>query len=195
MRVRAPIGSCLLGLLGLLAACGGGDDGPELLDAGVDAFVSIDAGPHVCLTPADFGSPALEDQLAGGVGENHAMPDALVFQGALSADPDRVQLELLAGFGVFEAGITAGTYTIADDELQYADCGLCVRLFTEDSQQYFATGGSITITAIDPNITGTFTGLTFQEVLVDTSSFHSTPVPDGCTTAIASGSFDAVVTY
>jgi hypothetical protein len=197
-----------------VVACSGGS-GTDLVDAAPivpDAAPVIDAGPHVCLTPDDFGTPALHDPctdpdpancapLAQGVGDDHANPDAITYFAAMDTNPfpDEVQLELITGYGVFTNGISTGTFPLTGDELDYETCGMCVRLFADvggdDMQQYFATGGTVTITSINPNITGSFTGLTYVEVKVDPDTFHVTPIADGCSTQIASGSFDEPVSY
>jgi hypothetical protein len=200
MRIRSLLG---LGLVSAVAACGGGGGGDDT--AAPDAHADIDAAPHVCATEADLGTPTLGNQQAAGAGTDHTMPNGITFDGALNADtkPDILQVEFIKGFGVFTANVTTGTFTLSGAELNYETCGLCPRIFSDidtatgmsTTEQYFATGGDFNITSINPNITGTFTNLTLEEVTVDPTTFHSTPVAGGCTTTIASGAFDVVVTY
>jgi hypothetical protein len=187
-------------LLASVAACGGG--GGSDPDAGPDSGPPPDAEePHVCLTVADFGAPTLVDQVAPGVGDPTS-PDAISYQGDLDAAefPDVFQLELLMGYGVFTKGVTTGTFEILDDELNYGTCGLCPRIFADNGsdarQQYYATGGTITVTSINPNLTGTVTDLDLVEVTISTDgTYTSTPVTDGCATRIVSAAFDVAVTY
>jgi hypothetical protein len=202
MRIRSFLG---LGLVAALAACGGGGGGGDDTQL-VDSGVTID-GPvqHTCATVADYGTPTLGNQQAAGSGTDHTMPDGEQLQASLNADatPDIIDLELIKGFGVFTANIVTGDFTLSGAELNYETCGLCPRLFTDidagtgmsTTEQYYASAGEINITSINPNLTGTFTGLQFEEVTIDATTFHSTPVPDGCTTSIASGSFDIAVTF
>jgi hypothetical protein len=116
--------------------------------------------------------------------------------------PDAFQLELYKGFGIFtDTEIVPGTYTLSGTELNYATCGVCPRIFSNvdtasgmAQEQYFVTGGSVTITQVNPNLQFTVSDLTFVEVTINETTFESTPVVDGCESAIASMTFDAVVT-
>jgi hypothetical protein len=209
MRIRSLLGIVLFA--SLAAACGGGggddDDDTTPPDASGGDDPDANTNPGTCLTVADYANPTLIGQAAtGGPVGSEATPDGITLQAALNADatPDLLQVEFIKGFGVFTTNITTGTFALSGDELNYATCGLCPRVFTDlntttgepAAQQYFATAGSFTITAITPNITGTYTGLQFEEVTIaDDGSFTSTPVPGGCTTNVGSGSFDVAITY
>ena len=173
-----------------IAACGGG---------GAD---------RNCLTPEDYGAATLTAQVAEGEGAVPATPDFIGFEAQLNDDakPDLIGLEFYKGSGVFATNIVPGTYTLSGVELNYSTCGMCVRAFTDyddaammtADEEYYATGGTIVITEVNPNIKGTFSDLELEQVTVDPNStppFKSTPVADGCTTTIASGSFDVAVTF
>jgi hypothetical protein len=190
-----------LALISLTAACssGGGDDGPSLVDGGGD---SPDSAGGTCFADTAY-SAGLGNQGAQSSGGTAAAPNGITAQGTLNAaEPfDIFQLELIKGFGVYTTNITVGQHTLSGDELNYATCGLCPRLFTDCTttecadQQFYATGGTINVTSITPNLTYTVSNLTFVEVTVDPTTFESTPVPGGCSTSIASGSFDAANTH
>ena len=205
----------------LLAGCGGDDDAMTadraeipIIDADTtptidadttptidsDIGPTIDAGPHVCLTEADYGAATLMMQSANSGGGTAADPDAVQLLATLNGDatPDLFALELYKGFTVFSTNIHTGTFSITGQELDYATCGVCPRIFTDydpatmmtAEQQYFATGGSVSITSITPNMTGTVNNLTYEEVTINPTTFESTPVPGGCQTAVMSGAFD-----
>jgi hypothetical protein len=197
-----------LALITFTAACGGGGGGDDTGDDTVtpDAEVGDDPDsevPRVCDVEAALGTVTLTNPVADSMGAA-ATPDFERGGGLINGDamPDVFQLELYKGFGVFaDTEIVPGTYTLAGEELNYSTCGVCPRIFANvdttngmPTQQFFVTGGSVNITAINPNLTFTVTDLTFVEVTIDETTFVSTPVPDGCPSAITSLSFDAVVT-
>jgi hypothetical protein len=203
MRIRSFLA---MGLVSLAAACGGGgssdDDGTQ-----PDAHTTndIDAAPaHECNTVTDFGTPTIGGQVAQGMGTSDA-PTMIDLQGTLNADatPDALELQFYMGYGVFTTAIAPGTYELSGDELNGSTCGLCTFIFADvdtagqtAKESYFATAGSFTLTETGANITGTFTGLELQEVTIaQDGSLTTTPVDNGCTTSIASGSFTAAVTY
>jgi hypothetical protein len=193
-----------LALITFTAACGGGGGGgDDTVQPDAEVVDQPDAEvPHVCDVEASLGTPTLTDPAAQSQG-TAATPDVEAGFGLLNGDamPDVFQLELYKGFGVFTGEIVPGTYTIAGEELNYSTCGVCPRIFanvnTADgtpTQQFYATGGTVTITAITPNLTFTADNLTFEEVTIDETTFVSTPVPNGCDSSITSLSFDATVT-
>src|SRR5690606_19552964 len=110
-------------------------------------------------------------------------------------NPDILLLELYPGSGVFSGGLKPGTYTLAGDELQYATCGACVRIFGDyvtgvgATEVYMATGGKLTLTSVSGQLTGALSDVTFTHVTINTSTWESTPVGDGCNSAISTATF------
>lgn len=170
----------------------------------LDEMGPVEGG--ACGATATYGAAVIG--MSAGFGEVEDVcvansPTAFIgYQGTLNTDatPDVLALELYAGFGVFANGITTGTFTLSGDELQYADCGVCVLILADVSTQgapgslYMATGGTVNITQVSPNITGTLSNVTFTHVQIDDQA-NSTPDPDGCPSAITSASFDALVEF
>ncbi len=163
-------------------------------DGDVDCDDSDCAADPACTAPtctaeADYGAATLLNQVA-----EDALPTAIAGAGELNADPDLIQVELYNGFGVFAGGIAPGTYTLAGDELNYSTCGACVRLFTETDDDYFATGGTITVTQVTPDLVVDIADVTFEHVDIDATTFVSTPHADGCLSAVTSASLDVTPT-
>jgi hypothetical protein len=157
----------------------------------------------VCLATADYGA-------ATGTGDNATHDQAADFYNmatALNADaePDLFALQLYAGFGPFiGGGVTTGTFAIAGDDTNYATCGVCGLIIadlpasgmielTDPQRIYLAQSGTVTITSLSPNLTGTIDNLVLAHVTIDPATAESTVVPD-CTSTIGSLSFDAPVT-
>jgi hypothetical protein len=113
--------------------------------------------------------------------------------------PDMLRIELYPGYGAFPTDLTTlDNFVIEGDELSYATCGFCVLLFSEIDgidydKVYFQTGGTVTLTSVEGNLTGHIDDFTFVEVVPDGSGMSFEPVADGCTTTITSVSFDAVI--
>jgi len=112
---------------------------------------------------------------------------------------DQLAIEIYQGdFGGPE---TAGVYELTGTELNYATCGLCVRLFEDATQdtiarQYFATAGTVDIDSIGVvggTFAGTLTGLEMVEVTITAGTFESTPVANGQTWCIPSLPFSAAI--
>jgi hypothetical protein len=186
-----------------LAACG--DDGgvDPIIDA-PRADAAPDAPPVVCsVSTNSFGDKgALTPSLCiQDPGQDAASPmdDVIFLRAPLEAGSpfDEIEIQLWSGFGALSAGFANGTYPIAGDELQFATCGVCVFINTNrtDPQtyedDYFATGGSVTLSSVQGNLTGTVTGLTFEHVTL--AQGESTPAGDGCVSAVANASFDAAI--
>jgi hypothetical protein len=118
-----------------------------------------------------------------------------------NANGDLVDLEFYGGSGAFSAdggspdgGVTTGTFQIAGPELQYKTCGVCVLVFANSGADvYLATGGTVTLTALTPTLTGSVSNATFQHVLID-ANYLSTPVGDDCVSKIDSMPFSSMVT-
>ena len=115
---------------------------------------------------------------------------------------DFIQIDLYAGYGVFPGPITPGTYELSGDELDFALCGACVRIFTNvDSTGafdgvYMPTGGTLTVSAagnaVGGEMTGTISNLTFQHVdIADDAT--TTPVGDDCSSALSAASFSGTL--
>jgi hypothetical protein len=114
---------------------------------------------------------------------------------------DSLYIELYSGTGLFEEGIVEGTFQLTGDELSYETCSLCVGInvdYDTDNDDfaadYLATGGSVTLTSVEGNLTGTLNNVTFQHVEIDYGNdYVTTPVGDGCEASITSLSFDAEI--
>jgi len=171
---------------------------------------SFDLGPVEhggCQATADYGAATIgQAQASADFADpcvTNVPPEFIGYQGTLNADasPDVLDIELYKGFGVFTTGeIRTGTYTITGDEANYATCGVCVLLLADvnttsgaPGSLYMATGGTVNITSVSPNITGTLSNMTFVHVDIDSTTFQSTPNADNCPSAITSLSFDALV--
>lgn len=193
--------SVFVTLMAALVACDGGGGGGGA-DGGVDA--SVDA-PVVCsVSTATFGdrgaltpSSCIQDP-----GELPADPsdDVIVMLAPLQTGIpfDELEIELWAGFGALADGIADGDYPIMGDDLQYSTCGICVFISSQRTDpeayvdDYFATGGTLHLTSVMGNLTGSINDLTFEHVTVD--SGRTIPVGDGCVTAVAHATFTAPVT-
>jgi hypothetical protein len=196
-----------------LAACGGDDDGNTPVDGSIDAPGNIDAAPVVCTVSSEnFGDKGTLTGVATfrpGTNTTAATDDTLSFAAQLETTQptDLLIVEFYAGYGVFKpngvAGpVTTGTFQITGEELNYATCGVCVRLATNATQtgyehDYLATGGSVTITQV-----GTATGqmlaasvsnIQFEHVTIDDMSFQSTPANDGCNSAMSGANFSGTL--
>src|ERR1022692_1454773 len=120
----------------------------------------------------------------------------LIWQAQLNALalPDILDVELynIAPFGTTIAPIANIDLS---GQSQFKTCGACVlvlaRVGTDGSAQqiYLATAGTLTITAVSPNITGTMSNVTFQHVTIDPNTTISTRVDD-CVTSVTSASFN-----
>ena len=197
-------------ILSVALACGPSDDGKgggiHVVDASmgsgsgsgqIDAPGAVECYVEQMYTPS-FGSndQGAETQGSGATG---SAAHVETWGGRLNQDasPDIVQLELYAGFGAFMgADISPKTIQLSGDELNYATCGACVRIFADATQmdsaaQYFATGGTVTLTSTNGTLQGTLSNITMEKVTIDSSTYMSTPVGDGCNTKIVNASMNA----
>jgi hypothetical protein len=100
-----------------------------------------------------------------------------------------VQLELWDGHGAFSGvAVHTGTFAITGADAAATTCGVCVRGLGDkggtNATEYFATGGTVEVTAIGGDgapIAATLTDLSFVEV----APASHLPVGDGCTAALA----------
>jgi hypothetical protein len=195
-------------------------DGPAMADgsdANLDGSSQGDAPSHMCLANVTYGSTTLGDQAAvaacgpagmlgvcaGDGGGDASDPDLLTSAASLDSSAasltDYFVLELYKGYSSFGTKIAPGRYPITGDELDYETCGVCPLIRADCSydgvcqQIFYATGGTVTITSVYPNLAFTVENLTFAEVAIDPGTRASTPLSGGCVSAIDSGSFDAFV--
>jgi hypothetical protein len=121
------------------------------------------------------------------------------------ANPDELDIAFVAkrtGFG--SGDIKTGTYTLAaGDTMGFRTCGICAILETDLTMQgsavvekddFFATGGSITLNSVGSGgsgtLSGTITNMTFGHVNIG-SDGSVTPVNDGCSTTVSNVNFSA----
>ena len=153
-------------LLLSVAACSGGDkksnDGPDAAPS-ADAAPAFDAAPQglACATVSNYGDQGV---LTGDVlSDTTAGMGYLSIGNVLDQGPpvDIFAVELFEGYPPFEAGITTGTFPITGAQTNYADCGTCVMLFADSTQDgaamiYIAQSGTVNVTSVEGNFTGSF---------------------------------------
>jgi hypothetical protein len=183
----------------LLVACGGGsDDRPDASiiqqpDAAIDA-------PLPCLAQATYGAvtPASEDAYR----DLDTMPDIIFYTSALNMDVkvDELWIELWKGSGAYETGeIVAGAVALTGPEINYATCGACVLIdvdvdpSTGREGTLLATGGTLNLTSVSPNLKGTLSNVTLTQVAIDDQTSESTPIGNNCNTTVMSIAFDVPV--
>lgn len=187
----------------VLGGCGGGSGTPGMQDA-TDEPVQPDATPAAaCTAEMDYGVVDVLDPIA----ESEDDPDISGTVDVIIVENDvagnlssgTVVLELWNELTVFSGGsIVPGVYEITGDELQYASCGICLMLEIDRdgmdaNDVYMATGGTVEITAVSPNIVGTASNITFQHVNIDPETSESTQHPDNCLSMFMTWSFDVPV--
>jgi len=168
---------------------GGGDDdgGGDGTGPGPDG-----ATPRTCSLPdntADTGDLAALKAQQCNVPGSQGTRKWYRLSATLPGSMDVVQVELWDGLGAFTGGTVAvGTYPISGAELAPATCGVCVRGLGDKGQagqkEYFATSGSVQVTAVGGNgtpISATLTNATFAEV----DPTARTLVSGGCTANVA----------
>lgn len=187
-----------------LAACGGDDDG---VTPAIDAS-NIDSPDATCsISTPNFGA---KGALTGNAFFVASMDNPNLYRIFMpspletAAPSDVFTFEIYTGYAPFgtEANPTPavpGTYQISGNQLQYADCSICLTMASNvaaDGSSYdddfMATGGTVTITeagtAVGGNLKISLSNLTFEHVTFDGPT--STPVGDGCNTAITSATFE-----
>lgn len=175
------------------------------VDACVEGVVASTPGVGPACTASttrfgDAGALAGTATFDGGV-DAGASDDFLKFDALLEASQpaDGLTVSLFAGYGVFQGGaITPGVYQLTGAELDFATCGVCVRLATNRTggvhdDDYMATGGTVTVTAagtaVGQTLSGALSNVTFHRANIDASTGVTTLTPDVCTSAIASATF------
>ncbi len=189
----------------LLCACSDGGSVAVPGDAGPgpdsDGLCAVDP------TYGDVGTVPYELSLAVRRDDDTGAAKSITYIAALNGDQDQVVIQLYRGFSVFTGkSIEAGTYPITGDELNYASCGVCVRIFADRAliggghplQDMMATGGTLVVSEVGTGGSGAFKATlmnaSFEHVQIDATSFESTPVGDGCETRINRLSADVPMT-
>lgn len=194
-----------------LAACGSNGGVTPVIDAaGVDAPADLDAAVVPCTISApNFGDKGALTATAT-FAANTTTPALykIAFQAPLEAasPADAFLFEIYTGYAPFgtqdaPTPAVAGTYPISGNQLQYADCSVCLTMVSNAQadgtydDDFMATGGTVTINqvgnAVGGNLNVTFSNLTFEQVTFDQST--STPVGNGCVTAISNATFNGVM--
>lgn len=190
---------------GAAPAHGGAGGSPEggATSAGAGGVANGGAGGEgidygSCLAARSFGNVGALDGIASDFGDagGEGFSGILRIEGSNYVE---LAVDLYDGLSPFEGGLTTLTnHVLADDDLNYGTCGLCLRLLERDennvpTREYLVTGGKVTLTNVDGRLSGSASNLTFEEVTVDESTYHSTPVADGCRSRINGVSFDEEV--
>ncbi len=195
------------------AACGsdstgdGGDDGRD--DGGDGAGGLADGGPAAPDGSGPVDADMELDCPDGNLGALGLLADAEGLQEPFDrSDPDGAQVRLLSGGfgedltvqmalidqrGAFEGTpVVPGTYELGEAETSLVTCGACITfgLITDDA--FFGllpTAGTLTLDAVDTNVTGSVAGLALQEEDPATGGV----LDGGCTATAESVSFDVVL--
>jgi hypothetical protein len=140
-----------------------------------------------CRVPVDYG------ELGGVGGAAEEIQQSLVWFGVIEDEcGERVvelSIELVNGRGAFAGGLTTGTVALAGDELDPDSCGACVRLIVDDGKCYFATAGTLELTAIEIDLVGRLSGAGFGplDCLTDQA------IAGTCASLIGSMSFNETI--
>lgn len=125
-------------------------------------------------------------------------PEFVVLQADVqveNTEPLEVFVSMFNNQGLFASGYRTGTFPLTGIDTDPIDCSLCVVLLRRDADNQvdkllIASAGSAEITSIDPpggKLTGRIADAPMRQVDPQTGA----DVPGGCTTTLASYSFDA----
>src|SRR5690606_38611095 len=125
-----------------------------------------------------------------------------------NAQNDFLTVDLWKGFAPFESGpIGPATVDLSSgDQSQYASCGVCVYIDTQlDLQTFDSTGTymaqagtadittvTLTVNEATTKLAGSLTSVDLVHVDIDNDGV-STPSADGCSTKVASTTFDLAI--
>jgi len=183
-----------------LVACGGGESRPDASII-VQPDAPLDA-PKPCGATATYGTVTPMDEIASR--DLDANPTEIYYDAAMNTDPkfDDLSIQLFKGLGAYTTGeLVPGVVALSGPETNYETCGACVLIYVDldpdnefmDDGVYMASGGTINLTTLTPNIKGTLSNVQFTHVTIDPDTFRSTPVGD-CTSTMTSMAFDFPVT-
>jgi hypothetical protein len=203
-----------------ILACGGDDGGhhittPDSNQGSGSGSGSGSAAP--CTAAATYGSDfgSADDQLAdwsNGSGSATAAPGVFEeWEAALNGDFDVLALELYRNSGII-TNIMPGTYPIMGDDANYKTCGVCVRIYTNETMtdyadDYLATSGVVTISTVGGagtgsgsdrtygTLSGSFQNLKLEHVMIAPSPDFTSTVVGDCSAMLVSGDFSAVIEY
>ncbi|HEY1958903.1 MAG TPA: hypothetical protein VGH28_24995 [Polyangiaceae bacterium] len=168
---------------------------PTPTDGGTDGGTDAAADDGSADAADDGSADAMTEAGADDGGVIGGPQDFYQYNGTLNANGDFLDLEVYAGYGVFTGGIHTGKFDLKGADLDYGTCGLCLLVVSNgQSDTYMATAGTVTITSFQGTFAGSISNATFTHVTVDPNSFESTPVGDGCNTAIPALNISAPVT-
>jgi hypothetical protein len=160
-----------------------------------DAAPLADAGPNPsCVVPLE-GFGALGDVVVA-VSTAGASDLWGSFPLDQSGTPDTLFIELWSGWGAFPNQVTTGTFPLTGDDGSYQTCGACVYIRGDvvgpgtSNGFWMATGGTLTLTSIEGNLTGTLSNVTFAHMA---SGTQTVPANDGCDTSLESVAFDGPI--
>ena len=213
MRKKKKFSGLTLMCLPMLAcgSSGGSSNKISLVDAAGSGHVFKDA-PAVAKTcdaktsySPTFGSNDVQQATAGSAGGG---PKVQYLGNLTEANPiDLLDIELWLGSGGdFPSALATGTYDLsAKGDSDYNQCDSCVVVFPQvpvgsdgsimvgsDTEQYMAKSGSLHLTSVATNLTGTLTNVVLRLVDYDGSGNQSDD-PLNCTTTITSLSFTAPI--
>jgi len=192
---------------GFIVTGGGGGTTGSGGGSGSTQDAGVDAGSACTVSTTSFGDLGVlmgDVTFDNGTTPNDTTDDIITLQAKLeNATPgDIMTLELYANLGAFAANdggvIAPGTYAIAGDEVDYATCGVCVRLYTNATSSaygddYMPTSGLVTITQVGNAVGGAFeatvSNLTFRHVRIDSMTFTSTLANDTCASTLTAASY------
>jgi hypothetical protein len=172
-----------------------GDDDPGggPTDPGDDDPVD----PGVCLAEASVGAFTEPEAYLGAQEEMPTLQVRSFYAQVGAGDlADFIEIALMDGAGAFAAGTAQpGTYDLAAEAMA-EECGVCVALLidldvtteadVEPAQYLYAVSGSVTITSVDGNLTGSLENVVFQRYDETAEDFDAT-----CQSTLATATFDA----
>ena len=186
-------------LVASVVLVGCGDDGAARPDATM--IVQPDAAPRPCTATPMYGTVTPTDEVASR--DLDPNPTQIFYDGSLNADAltDNLSIQLFKELGAFTTGeIVPGAIALTGPEIDYETCGACVLLYTDidpssgtEDSVYMATGGTLNLMGVSPNIRGTLSNVTFTHVTIDADTYHSTPVGD-CEATLTFLEFNVPVT-